>query len=491
MIRARTWSNGSHYFYIKEGSSHHVSFDYSAAVTAGQWHHWVWWYDGSQSAGSTNRMKIYIDGTEQSLIGAGSVGTSTPDLSGDNFQIGIESVEADDNTWNGSIDDIRIYSKALSAREVLELANGGFADGDNGTATFTLGAALDVDNDLRLVGGVLDVSGSHFGVNLGGDFVNPAGESSFTSQNGTVILDGGNQSFTGSGATFYNLTKVDTDDGSDSILTFAAGSVYTITHWWTLTGNDSLDRINLVSSVPGQAWNVDPQTYRTLDFVDVTDSVNSAGTAVKVPTPDNVDGGGNTNWTFGGSTVSNVPSGMTVRLRDDSGVDPGSEGQGGNRYVRFYKSSGGDGVVDALVDFDSGNCDLDGVVVLQSGDKVVVDFSGASCVGMHDLLCPVGSTTSFRVCPDATTLAGVNSSCSNGVTFGVDETKTVGVDSVTVSQVSYNGKTHWKAAGLTSSGGQGEGGGGDVPEFHWFVLLVLIGGMMWYVYRGEMMQVAS
>ena len=307
----------------------------SSEVDDGSWHH-IALFVGSS-------MQFFVDGTETSYDTQESPPAGTKDNTRE-FRIGArdEGAAPDNFFYGGLMDDLRLYNRALSAREVSNLASGGYADGDNGTATFTLGAALDVDDDLQLIGGVLDVSGDNYGVNLGGDFVNYAGESSFTAQNGTVTLDGGNQTFSGSGATFYNLTKVDTDDSSDSIVTFAAGSVYTVSNWWTLTGNDSADRINLVSSVPEQAWNIDPQTYRTLDFVDVTDSVNKAGTEIKVPTPDNVDGGGNTNWTFGGSRLVNVPSGITARLRDSSSVDPTATDQGGNRYVRLYKESGGD-----------------------------------------------------------------------------------------------------------------------------------------------------
>jgi hypothetical protein len=55
-------------------------------------------------------------------------------------------------------------------------------------ATTTLGAALDVNGDLTLNSGTLDVSTNSYAINLAGDFTRNGGV--FTAQSGTVTFDG-------------------------------------------------------------------------------------------------------------------------------------------------------------------------------------------------------------------------------------------------------------------------------------------------------------
>lgn len=107
-------------------------------------------------------------------------------------------------------------------------------------------------------------------------------------------------------------------------------------------------------------------------------------------------------------------------------------------------------------------------------NKAVIKFLGdnTGTSGTHTLYVVKGSTTSFRVCPNAQILSEVTSSCTGGVAFtgSYPQTQTVGADTVEVGTTSIGGLTYWYASGLTGSGGEGEGGGGGdpVPFFPWW-----------------------
>jgi len=78
-------------------------------VSDGRWHHLVGVYDGS-------RLSVYLDGEPDATIGAtGRVRTNDrPVFIGENS-------EETNREWDGLIDDVRIYSYALSAEEIRTL----------------------------------------------------------------------------------------------------------------------------------------------------------------------------------------------------------------------------------------------------------------------------------------------------------------------------------------------------------------------------------
>ena len=85
--------------------------DYTATgLTDGNWHHVAATYDGSLA-------KLYLDGN---LIGTSLAGTVSTNSS--NFAIGAYN-NGSDALFNGSIDQVRIYSSALSASDVEALAS--------------------------------------------------------------------------------------------------------------------------------------------------------------------------------------------------------------------------------------------------------------------------------------------------------------------------------------------------------------------------------
>ncbi|MDH4238507.1 MAG: tail fiber domain-containing protein [Phycisphaerae bacterium] len=79
-------------------------------VNDGQWHHVAALYDGS-------KLSLYIDGImDTSNDTSGPISVNTEEV-----RIGSNS-ERPDREWNGLIDDVRIYDRALSEAQISELA---------------------------------------------------------------------------------------------------------------------------------------------------------------------------------------------------------------------------------------------------------------------------------------------------------------------------------------------------------------------------------
>lgn len=251
------------------------------------WHHVAYTYDGSTWKG-------YADATPSFSLAK----TFTLANGGGSLVLGDFS-GAGAWDFNGKIDDLRIYKRALSQAEISALAAGN--QPDTGAGTLTIQDALDVNGHLYLNSGTLDTKiGVNNSINLAGDWNNFGGI--FIERSSTVTLDGTNQTISAS-ETFYDLIKTESNDNStDETLTFGKNATIIISNDWTLDGRDADDRINLESSTSGTAAKVNPQGTRTLDFLDVKDSNNINSTAVNCPVVSNcVNSGGNTNWTFGRS----------------------------------------------------------------------------------------------------------------------------------------------------------------------------------------------
>jgi hypothetical protein len=144
-------------------------------------------------------------------------------------------------------------------------------------------------------------------VKPGGTFIAPLGTlhvtqnitvesgGAFTHNNGGVMFDGPTSVITG-GMTFNDLSMV----GAGSTLAFAAGSTTTVLGNLTLQGASS-GRMVLSSTVPGSPWYLDANGAANIDYVSVSDSVNTSET---IGVCNSVDGGGNTGWIFNPSACS-------------------------------------------------------------------------------------------------------------------------------------------------------------------------------------------
>ncbi|HYE05978.1 MAG TPA: LamG-like jellyroll fold domain-containing protein, partial [Planctomycetota bacterium] len=96
--------------------------------TAGIWHHVVM----RRSSGTTT---FWVDGVQTANTSA-----SAPRSPNDMMAIGYQPGGAN-REFVGGIDDVRVYSRALTVAEIRNLANGRYAAGDNGPVT-SLGADL-------------------------------------------------------------------------------------------------------------------------------------------------------------------------------------------------------------------------------------------------------------------------------------------------------------------------------------------------------------
>jgi hypothetical protein len=84
-------------------------------VNDGQWHHALGMYNGS-------RISLYVDGVEDGYVDTINALTNDPNLTvfiGDNNRPG-----AGPQAWNGLIDDVRIYNKALNEEEIELIMRG-------------------------------------------------------------------------------------------------------------------------------------------------------------------------------------------------------------------------------------------------------------------------------------------------------------------------------------------------------------------------------
>ena len=102
-----------------------ASGEYISAVTGindfsdSAWHHAVLIYNGSSAA---TGLHIYIDGVDKNVSYDGTLASST--LNNQNALIG-HNPSAGDVHWNGLLDDVRIYNRALSEEEIKRLYNMG------------------------------------------------------------------------------------------------------------------------------------------------------------------------------------------------------------------------------------------------------------------------------------------------------------------------------------------------------------------------------
>jgi hypothetical protein len=97
---------------------------------ADEWEHWTMVFDGAQT-GDGNRLKFYLNGVQQTLSFTGGAIPATLYSNSAPLRIGARDTNGNpSNTWSGSIDDVRIYNRALTAAEVGWLSR-------QGTATLT------------------------------------------------------------------------------------------------------------------------------------------------------------------------------------------------------------------------------------------------------------------------------------------------------------------------------------------------------------------
>jgi hypothetical protein len=106
--------NGKIRFVIKNNNSSEQQIDGTAALPTGGWHHVAVTLDGATGI-------LYVDGNE---VGRNSAMTLKPSDLGSTTQNWIGRSQYNDPYLNGKIDDFKIYSRALSASDVVKIMNG-------------------------------------------------------------------------------------------------------------------------------------------------------------------------------------------------------------------------------------------------------------------------------------------------------------------------------------------------------------------------------
>ena len=192
---------------------------------------------------------------------------------------GQGSLIIDNNSHNGAVTDINssigasVGTVTLQNKGLLTIESGGTLTLNGSGSTISVGSGTTLTNN-----GTIAVTG-----NWG---------NTMTFTTGTVAFTGTNQSITTSN-TFYNLTK---SVSSAATLTFTNGTTQTISNTLTLNGTAG-NLLSLRSSSTGNQWNFNPQSTRSITYVDTKDSNNTNTTAIAFSNSI-TDSGNNTNWSF-------------------------------------------------------------------------------------------------------------------------------------------------------------------------------------------------
>ncbi|MBU0980310.1 MAG: hypothetical protein KJ709_05865 [Nanoarchaeota archaeon] len=136
------------FYHIAGGTADHINIDVSSYSG---WHHWVMTWDTS-----ADELKAYIDGVQ---VGTTQTGLGTFSGTPVDSAIGVQAEDeqpAWDEFWNGAIDEVRIYSRALSQEEINASYNNAvyrlyhnFTDLKNGTYNYSA-YVIDVAGNLNI-----------------------------------------------------------------------------------------------------------------------------------------------------------------------------------------------------------------------------------------------------------------------------------------------------------------------------------------------------
>ena len=272
-------------FEVANGTNNYLVTS-TTTVTDQDWHHIAVSYNPLDTAA----INIFIDGTIDVSAKTGSL-ESSGEINGtfsnaEEFIIG--RAETGSGTFHGTIDDFRIYNRAMSGSEISQLGAG---NKTTGSGTYNLRSDLDINGDFCIYAGTVDVGTGHT-INVAGDYCSYAGQ--LNTNSGSFILDGTSQTLRGSTA-FNRLTKAST---SIVTLTFEANTQQTISGALTIQG--ALSNATLLRST-----RTGSQSYLALEnsgatllkYLNVRDS-NGSGGSVLVCTEGCIDGSRNNNWLF-------------------------------------------------------------------------------------------------------------------------------------------------------------------------------------------------
>ena len=128
-----TVSNSTNYLGVLIGSGStwgRFKTDTAANLMIASWRQVVIVYNGSGASTITN-FKVYLDGVSQSLSAASGFSVLTNATS-----VGKPTGGGSSNSWEGKVDEVKIFNRALTAAEILSMYNhekGKFSVGKDGT----------------------------------------------------------------------------------------------------------------------------------------------------------------------------------------------------------------------------------------------------------------------------------------------------------------------------------------------------------------------
>ncbi len=297
----------------------------------------------------------------------------------------------------------------------------------NSAGTVTLGAALDADGNLSITAGTLDVSGTNFGITVGGNW---AKSGTFTQRSGTVTFDTAGTTSTISGSTTFNNFSCTT---ANKPITFTAGTTQTISGALTLTGSAS-NLIVLRSTVTDSAWNLTVNGTSSVDYVNVRDSNAGGGNAIThaVSPSRSVNVANNTNWGFNAApTVASVTgvqaSTGTANVTITFIMDDPDDDNTLQAKVEYSLDGGGSwndptlSTTNADTSATQGDPSINNAVTYQVGQSgaYILSSGGANTVttvwvGATDLLTTINiANARIRITPYDGTVEGTAASSSN------------------------------------------------------------------------------
>jgi hypothetical protein len=162
------WESGERSFYIDgsgkptfvgHGNSYIVPW---VAVNDGQWHHVaVTWELGDNNGGTA---AMYIDGVNQTYNFATDYRANNADKSGDILYVGRGNNSEAPNNFSGSLDEVAVFDRALTASELAMLKDGRYNANDLLVAP---GAELTYQATITNTNKTLGVSGHLVGATSG------------------------------------------------------------------------------------------------------------------------------------------------------------------------------------------------------------------------------------------------------------------------------------------------------------------------------------
>ncbi|MES2470864.1 MAG: LamG-like jellyroll fold domain-containing protein [Patescibacteria group bacterium] len=288
----------------------------TSMITSGAWTHVVGVVNGFSD------MVVYVDGVLET--GAGSYSGSAASMVYSATTAKIGAAVWGGSAFLGSLDDVRIYNRALTSDEVTDLytSNSTRMKQFNNNASTT---NIVIDSNSKVIApSSLTVSGNYTN---NGIFSHNGGTTTFNGTSQQTLSGNMVATSSFSGLQITNNSGSDPDTTPSVIfasaasstyftattpstkLRFAAGEGYTFTNMW-LNGQAAGTRVQLRSSVSSSPWKLFVSAVQSVFNTNPKDSDASGGDQIEASDTSNLDGTGNSNWNFGGTVTcsSNITS---------------------------------------------------------------------------------------------------------------------------------------------------------------------------------------